>query len=253
MGMARLERARAWAVDVLTSDRCARTAAAVLRDRIPSRGIVFDTSDPAFTPQTKALMLIRRYEHWEIRIVRRLLRGSDLVIELGSSLGIAASHIASVMAEGGRLVCVEARPDLLATLRSTLSAHAGGIEWEVHHAALAGRTGTASLALDADTRASHLAASGEGSVEVPALTFEDLLERAGIDRPYDLVCDIEGAERYLANAQPGTLAGCRRAVIELHDENGEPAIVEEVVDAFTSRHGFSLVAREGAVVGLVRD
>jgi hypothetical protein len=50
------------------------------------------------------------YESAETRMILGLLRGSTAVVELGSSLGITAAHVATLMAPNGHLVCVEANP-----------------------------------------------------------------------------------------------------------------------------------------------
>ena len=68
------------------------------------------------------------YEGAETRMIRDHLRDSVTVVELGSSLGITASHVAAVMAPGGHLVCVEANPRLVPGLRERISPLATALE-----------------------------------------------------------------------------------------------------------------------------
>jgi len=93
-----------------------RVLGALFRDQIPCEGCVIDTSDEVIAPRVKAKLFLRGYEHDEIRFVKRHLRRDLDVIELGSSLGVVAAHIARKLDPGRRLVCVEANPALLKSI-----------------------------------------------------------------------------------------------------------------------------------------
>ncbi len=105
---------------IVTSDRAGRLIGALSGNRVRHHGLWSDVRGSDFSPQARAQMFWGAYESAETRMIHGLLRGSTAVVELGSTLGVTSAHIASLMAPGGRLVCVEASPRLLADLREGL-------------------------------------------------------------------------------------------------------------------------------------
>jgi FkbM family methyltransferase len=136
------------------------------------------------------------YEGAETRMIRSILRASPTVVELGSSLGITTAHIAAVMAHGGRLVCVEANPRLIPGLSERVALLSGQQRVDVIHAAITGHCGTTELIIAGETVGSRIGSPrpDEPIVQVPAMTLREILRRANIAE-FDLVSDIEGAER----------------------------------------------------------
>lgn len=104
---------KAHLAELLCKDWMGRVLARTLKDHVPFRGINIDTSSAVFSDRVKAQMFWRVYESAECRFVQRYLVGAQYAIELGSSLGVVSSHVASVMRDGGRLICVEANPALI--------------------------------------------------------------------------------------------------------------------------------------------
>lgn len=229
-----------------------RAAARVLGDRIPNRGIRFDTSDPQITPRVKARLLFGLYEGAELRFIGRHLDGRRDVVELGSSLGITGSHILRALAPGRRLIAVEANPALIDLLGRTLAAHAGTSNWAVEHGAIAYGTDEVLLQVGASTQGSRVADPDRDSattVVVPATTLSGVLDHHGVDR-YDLVCDIEGAEVDLLDLEDEALSRCDRMVIELHPT---PTVsLADVRSTLTERHGFEVLDERGPVLVLGR-
>jgi len=123
------------------------------------------------------------YEGAETRMIRRLLRGSTTVVELGSSLGVTSAHIAALMAPGGHLVCDEANPRLLPGLRERLAHRTASLRVDFVHAAVTGHCGDAVFALSAQTVGSRLGAvrRHDAAVGVPALTLREVLRRTGVE------------------------------------------------------------------------
>jgi FkbM family methyltransferase len=238
----------------LTGKTSARLISALPGNRIKHHGVWFDVRSEDFSPRIRAQMFWGIYESAETRMIKNLLRGSSTVIELGSSLGVTSSHIASQMATGGHLICVEANPRLIQGLRERLSPWTGKLRVDVVHAAIADRDGTTALALSAETTGSRLAPDGASAaaVEVPALTLRQIIQKFGLV-DFDLVSDIEGAEGSFLLQDHDALQRCRRAVIELHDTtfDRQRVLVSDLVRA-AAEAGFRIVDRHGPVVGLSR-
>jgi FkbM family methyltransferase len=240
------------AARLIAGDRAGRVIGAIMARRIRHHGLWFDTRSDVFSPRVRAQMFWGIYEGAETRTIAAMLGGSRTVIELGSSLGVTAAHIASRLAPAGHLICVEANPHLVPLLRKGLSQRFPGIAVDVVHAAIAGHSGEAFLSLGAQTAGSLLTARTETALTVPAITLGELLRQAQVSE-YDLVSDIEGAEAWFLKHDQQALAGCRRMVIELHDTSidGVRVTVPDLLDS-ARRAGFQVVAHHGPVMGLQR-
>lgn len=240
---------------IVAGDCAGRVIGALAGRRIRHQGLWFDTRGSDFTPGVRAQMFWGAYEGAETRMIRTFLRGSVVVVELGSSLGITTAHVASVMAPGGRLICVEANPRLIPGLLSRTEGSFDGIRVDVLHAAVTDHRGTAVLTVGAQTVGSRLGpvpCPSESAVQVPALTLRDVVRQHGVAE-FDLVSDIEGAEVAFLLHDTGVLDNCRRAVIELHGTSfcGRTVTVFDLLDAATAA-GYQVLARHGPVVALAR-
>jgi FkbM family methyltransferase len=239
---------------VMASATAGRLIGAATRKRIRHQGLRFDVRSSDFSPVVRAQMFWGTYEGAETRMIRGHLRNSAAVVELGSSLGITAAHVAAVMAPRGHLVCVEANPRLLPGLQERILARAAALRVDVIHAAIGSDCGVSPFIIAAETVASRLGEPrpGEFTVQVPALTLREVLRKTEIAE-FDLISDIEGAEAAFLVSDPGVLDKCGRAVIELHDTtlDGQQVTVRDLLDAALAA-GFDLVSQHGPVVALAR-
>ena len=240
---------------IVTSDWAGRLIGPMSGNRVRHHGLWFDVRSSDFSPQVRAQMFWGAYESAETRMIRDLLRGSTAVVELGSSLGVTSAHVATLMAPGGHLVCVEANPGLLPGLRERLAHHASSLRVDFIHAAVTSHCGRTVLSLSPRTVGSRLGAvrPGDTAVGVPALTLREILARTGVS-DFDLVCDIEGAESAFLLQDPDVMRGCRRAVFELHDTtvDGRAISVSDLLAAAVAA-GLRIICRHGPVVGLARS
>jgi len=241
---------------ILTSDRAGRLIGAVTRKRIRHQGIWFDTRGSNFSPSVRAQMFWGGYESAETRMIHKVLRGSATVVELGSSLGVTAAHVGSVMVPGGHLICVEANPRLLPGLRMMTLRHASKLRVDVVHGAVTDHCGTTVLAIASQTVGSRVTAAprpNESTVEVPALTLREILRRTSVAE-FDLVSDIEGSETAFLMLDSEVLKACRRVIIELHETTlgGHKFTVSDLISAAIDA-GFQIIDRHGPVLALERS
>lgn len=241
----------------LCSDWMGRLLAIALKDRIPFRGIKIDTADPNFSPGVKARLFWRVYESAECRFVQRHLQGTQFVIELGSSLGVISSHLATVMRDGGRLVCVEANPALRPTIERAVARIQQNkrLGVEIIQAAIVAdpTQENAALMLGDETFSSTIqppAAPVSESISVPAITLSEVVQQSDFPE-YVLVSDIEGAEASFILSDNNALHLCRKMVIELHDANvgGRQIRHGDLLNSLTAM-GFRVIERTGPVVVL---
>jgi FkbM family methyltransferase len=239
----------------LTSPTLGRAIGSVLRHRIPNHGLVFDTSDPLITPSVEAQLLFRTYEGAEIRLLRREFPDTNTVIDLGSSIGVVASHIVSRMPSNGHLICVEANPLLLDCLKRTVGQHSKGHVVDFVNAAVHYEDSPALLRIAGQSVDSALThdPTDVGVIEVPSTTLSRLLTDFCRDIDYGLVCDIEGAEAGMILEDPQALRRCTYLLAELHQTmfRGARISPREARTALEGQ-GFRVAAERGVVHVFVR-
>jgi FkbM family methyltransferase len=226
-----------------------RLVAAVCRDRIRSRGFIFDTTSHVVHPSTKAELFWRFYESAEIRFVERYLSARRDVVELGSSLGVVSCHVKRRIGPARRLICVEANPALVPVIVRNLKLNGLHQKVQVVNRAICYnelRWGFVPGLVTTDGRLK----TGDQANRVPvgSTTLTALLREFGIHE-YALVCDIEGAELEILRRDSEAFRNCHEMIIEMHkvDEGAETTKVDDLQKLFTERLGMSLRARHGAV------
>lgn len=241
---------KASATRVLTHPLVGKSLGALFSDRIPCRGVRVDTRVNV-TDEVKAELFWGIYESAEIRFIQRYLRTDLDVVELGSSLGVVASHIAQRII-GRRLICVEANPSLKETIQANLHANARSVDCRVIEAAIdyeATDVGVTSFVRGRNNLDSKAArGEHEKSIWVKSTTLSALLREHTIDE-YALVTDIEGAELGIFLADSAALRNCRQIIAELHDATFQQrsADVEDLINIICRDCGFTLRARRGPV------
>lgn len=231
-----------------------RVISIVFRDRIPSYGSVIHTRDRAVVPAVKAALFWGIYESAEVRFVNEYLRKDLDVVELGSSLGVVTSQILLKLEPERRVVCVEANPHLLETLRKNIAANGKGRQASVVHGAITEVSSSGqsvSLATGRDNTVSLISgsAASDDTLLVPAFALSAILKKERIEGDFALVSDIEGAEASFIEGDDGVLARCRQLIIELHETHwhGTDVTVERFRSLLEQRHGFRLRASHGPV------
>jgi FkbM family methyltransferase len=167
----------------------------------------------------RTLYFTGTYEPGLLALLRDELRAGDVVLDVGTHVGVHALTAARRLRElgGGRVIAFEPAPDSAATARA--AAARNGLEVEVVASGLGDTEGEIELrgdprypTHDAGVRSQF----GEGEVvaRAPVTTFDAWAERAGLGRLDVVKVDIEGAEilalrgmrRTLTRLQPRLLA-----------------------------------------------
>jgi FkbM family methyltransferase len=230
-----------------------RFLAWIFHNRIPGTGTTIDTSSPLVKPEIKALLFWRLYEKAEIKFINQHLRGDLDVIELGGSIGVVTCHIRKRLQASRKLISIEPHPELANQIKANLILNGLGNNVHIIKKAIS----------YCDTERGHAYFSrGESNVagqvalpqqhgelmSVETTTLSNVISENNIG-DYVLVSDIEGAEAGIAMFDPQALKSCRQIVIELHNTvlNGQKIGVEQIHDMLVQTHGFTPVARHGAV------
>jgi FkbM family methyltransferase len=178
---------------------------------------------PRFSDFMVKVMLSESYERAEADMLEGLLRPDDRVLDLGAGCGFLSTLAAKKLAPGA-VMAVEADPDLVEACAATFGEN--DVMAELVHAAVAATEAPVHLTRTRDFWSNKLAPeAGECTVEVQGKTFRDLLNA---HNPTVIICDIEGAERYVAGH---SLAAFVRAVlIECHSAELERGVTGWLVD-----------------------
>jgi FkbM family methyltransferase len=201
------------------------------------------------SPMMKNIILTKRYEAQERRLCAKSLGAGDVVLELGGAIGFVGLYCRKTLGVK-RVVSVEANPATLARLHDNYARN--GLRAEVIHAAAAAADGTLDLDVSGEFWENRVS-GGEAApavkvMTVPALSLSSILDRLP-EPPTALVCDIEGAERFLDfSALPRSV---KTIIMELH-----PGFIgEDATRAILKRLGglgFDLILEDGGSVLLRR-
>jgi len=148
-------------------------------------------------------------------VLTTALRSSPFVLDLGANRGEFSRTMNSAF--GGTYLLVEANPELISLMSS---------EYDVVHCAVAAQSGTVRLNVARNDEGSSILTLPDvspwdcvstGSVDIPALTLDDILARWG-PGAVDLVkMDIEGAEvAVLSTVAEATLRRIGQISVEFH-------------------------------------
>jgi FkbM family methyltransferase len=235
-------------VDLLTRRRINHLGAWIVPDRA------------TYDIYTRAELFWGIFERSECLYIQRHLQGASYTVELGSGLGVASTHIARGMTDGGTMVCVEANPAFIPAIAGNLESfiEAGRIKAEIVNAAISDLDSESVFYVEPNPFRSHLAGEDPSAsatpIPVPARTLRAILEERQPEF-FDLVCDIEGGESaFILGGDSWPLEMCRRMVIELHpcSWEGRPVTEDDLLQALHTRWGFNVIERKGPVVALAR-
>jgi FkbM family methyltransferase len=178
----------------------------------------------------------------------------DTVVELGAEYGTETLFLSRMVGAAGQVIAVEAHPRTCVALREMVRLNKLS-NVTVVHAAVGDVSGVTTIT-DVHPRDNTV---GVGGVEVPALSFRDLLARENISRVDLLKVNIEGAERALFAALTTSDAGAiRNIAVSCHDfradaGDGESYRTGAVVDCDLARLGYQVTRRPTDPRPWVRD
>ncbi len=167
---------------------------------------------------------------------------SDVFYDIGANVGTYTCFAAS-KSPNGSVVAFEPEPDNATRLRENLSLN--DLYAEVVEVALSNRTGTVNLELTGDEpgEGEHtIVASGadSGSIEVPTMRGDDLIEKRGLPAPTIIKIDVEGAEFMVLQGLAKTIEeNCRLIYVEVHPNKMLSGSEDQVV-SFLEKRGFEV-------------
>jgi FkbM family methyltransferase len=208
-------------------------------------------------PYLRKVLLADRYERDERDMIKAFLPPDMPAIELGGSYGIVSFTIRRCLHPDQKLVVVEANPQIVPVCRDNATRAGAADQTVVVHAALAYGGTRARFRVNWNVHVSQLVfdgSTGPDIVDVPSVTLAGLRQTHGIDGPYSLVCDIEGAELLVLRNEAEALKQCRMLILETHpsayDRMG--GSLDEVLSTLRAM-GFTIFNKRSDVIAARRD
>jgi FkbM family methyltransferase len=165
------------------------------------------------SPEIWSALQSGRYEANEAQKVRRVIQPNDMVLELGTGLGVVTSIIASV--DGVRVWSFEPDPTTLQLAQRVVDANCDDNVMLTNGILAAGPPKKVEFFQRRDFwMSSRFAKQGpyERVIDVTSCDIDEFIREHGINA---LVMDIEGSELELV--QKARLPGIERIFLELHD------------------------------------
>ena len=243
---------------ILTNSIMGKILSFFYKNRIPFRGLVFNTCIPEISPVTKAELFWKIYESAEIRFIQKYLPVSFDVIELGSSIGVVSSLIRKRLCEDARLICVEAHPALSRHIPVNLKLNKLYHNVTCLNKAInySQKSNDGAFFIPGELSTTGRVACGNpqhNSILVGTVTLSALKSTFRINN-FALIADIEGAEVNIIREDKEALNNCQHLFLELHNTTyaGFPVSVEDMLRELIDIHGFCLRDRHYNVVYLNR-
>jgi len=192
----------------------------------PIQGMIFDLSGGRFhadgcefiiptditSRSYRACFLEGDYEAEERELIRKFLRPTDTVLELGACLGIVSCVTNKILADKSRHVVVEGNPFCIPTIHRNRELNQAG--FLVENAAVSNEREVTFYLHPVYVVGGTTQRATSRPVRVPARSLADLETRHG---PFTaLIMDIEGAELDIFSVSTEILKNYRLVIVELH-------------------------------------
>ena len=156
------------------------------------------------------------------------LREGDVVLDVGTHLGVFTRL--ALGANVARVVAIEADPSNARCLRKTFAREIAAARVTVVEAAAWDRSGTVTFASDPAHGTLGSAVSDRGTLQVRAVTLDEVVRELGLPRVDYVKMDIEGAERHALRGAAKLLRefAPRLAICTYHYPE-DPQLLESIV------------------------
>lgn len=201
-----------------------------LRGNVVKLGdLEFSVDSPAVSTPMKRHFLQGDYELPERTAIKNHLKADLPIVEFGGSVGVVSCHANKMLRDPRQHVVIEANPDLVPLLEKNRERN--GCAFTVLNRALGYGGETIRFQLNQDFWASNTSVDTGRSVEIPTISFGEVIEQFGFER-CTVVCDVEGAEVDLVKHE-GTLlqAYVDTLIVEVHPW----CIAQPVIDDMLQR------------------
>ena len=176
------------------------------------------------------------HERGEMETIRHLIRPDDIVLELGSGLGIVSTFIAQRLSDSRNLHTFEANPELLEPIKSVFEAN--DVKPNLHNIAVGREDGCREFFFNVNNLSSSVhRREGAAKSELVAMASMSRLLRE--IRPTFVVFDVEGAEAEIFKVEipPEVRVLCGELHPSIIGDDGVSTVIRTILDS-----GFDFIA-----------
>jgi FkbM family methyltransferase len=161
----------------------------------------------------------RRYENVEAAAVRKYLSRGISVLELGGSLGIVSKVIREQMGADATHVILEANPNIVSICQKNAVSQIGNGKTEVINAALAYGAEQVGFRFGHNANVGRVEKETNNElISVRAVSLSSLVSLLPPNSPFNLVCDIEGAELDMFVNEHDVFSRLQIGIVEIHPD-----------------------------------
>lgn len=180
----------------------------------------------------------------DYEVVRELVRSAATILDLGANIGLSV-RLFRTWYPDARILALEPNPDTAAVARMNIDATGNSESIQLIEAAVAPAAGTIHFSTEDEPWAHHIVdRAGRSTIEVPAITVGQCLERMEASRIDLCKCDIEGGEIRLFADCRSWIGRVKHLVVETH-----PPYDVEKLETDLRRNGAKLMLRHKVAHG----
>jgi FkbM family methyltransferase len=223
----------------------------IYKNNIPLYDSYISTSNHLFKNSIIAKIFFRSYEGAELRFIKEYISDKFDIIELGSSLGIVSSVLATKLSQSNKkLICIEANSHLIPALIKNIYTNRKNGPSFIENVVINYNHedgGNVNFYLDDNHLVSNKYKLNKNdlskvSEKVKSSDLKTILFKYEIEE-YILICDIEGSEIEIFENEKLCLSNCVMLIIELHDTfyKGKYYTVNELVSILLNKYHFEII------------
>jgi len=205
--------------------------------KISLHGVKLNIEHESIPPALRRFFYLGSYEGDEVDILKRVLRPSDVVMEVGAGIGFLSAYCADVVGSG-KVYAYEANPNLINKIKQTYCLN--NVQPEVSNVLLTDNSvGATTFYIEPSfwSSSTHRRSEAAEAIDVPNVDINQEINRVN---PSFLIVDIEGGEAEFIEQINFNDNMIQTVIIELHPHVIGNEKCSQIV-AFLIKAGFSIV------------
>jgi FkbM family methyltransferase len=205
--------------------------------KISLHGVKLNVEHEGIPSELRRFFYLGSYEGDEVNILKKVLKPSDIVMEVGAGIGFLSAYCADAVGSA-RVYAYEANPNLISKIKQTYCLN--NVEPEISNVLLTNNnTGTTIFYIEPSfwSSSTHRRSESAKAIDVPNVDINQEINRVN---PTFLIVDIEGGEAEFIEQINFRDNMIQSIIIELHPHVIGDEKCSKIV-AFLIKSGFKIV------------
>lgn len=208
--------------------------------------ISIDLDNEVFSPEMKRILRLKNYETAEAQLINKHTYSDNPAIDLGAGVGYTACLLDNETDDSTPVIAVEANKSLIPVIERTKNLNQNS--FDILYSAYDCLNDTVEFQVAEDFWASSqhkIENQKQDKVTVPAVSVNNIIERHNLERPIQLIVDIEGGEHDLFINENNILQNKISQIIFEYHSFAEKQL--EYYENVLMKNGFEFVESTGNV------